>query len=174
MQLGIESTRGSHGSFPYACTVAQAVRNQTETLLRGPKPSLRHAGVSSAGLLEDWQTFGLIFENMVMRDLAVYVSTLDLSESLPPLRYYRDDSGLEADAVIQLTDGNWAAFEIKTSEDKVPNGVESLRRMRTKLLKNPQTQTRPPKFMAVITGNGEFAREVEDGIYVIPIRTLGA
>ncbi|WP_283169774.1 DUF4143 domain-containing protein [Curtanaerobium respiraculi] len=138
-------------------------------------PSLPCAmlGVSSAGLLEDWQTFGLIFENMVMRDLAVYASTLDLSESLP-LRYYRDDSGLEADAVIQLADGNWAAFEIKTSEDKVPNGVESLRRMRTKLLKNPQTQTRPPKFMAVITGNGEFAREVEDGIYVIPIRTLGA
>ena len=30
-----------------------------------------------------------------------------------------------------------------------------------------------PEFMAVITGNGEHAHMVEDGIYAIPIRLLG-
>lgn len=136
-------------------------------------PSLAAAilGMSSRSLMNDWQTFGLIFENLVIRDLSVYARSLNLLDSVP-VRYYRDDSGLEADAVIQLADSRWAAFEIKVSEDKVPDGVASLKRLREKLLSNPRSQTKEPSFMTVITGNGEFAREVEEGIYVIPIRML--
>lgn len=137
-------------------------------------PSLACAllGMSPAALLDDWQTFGLVFENLVIRDLSVYARALDLLDDVP-VRYYRDDSGLEADAVVQLADGRWAAFEFKVSEDKVPDGVASLRRMRDKLCSNPRSRTRAPEFMAVITGNGEYARMVEDGIYAIPIRLLG-
>ena len=54
----------------------------------------------------------------------------------------------------------------------MPDGVASLRRMRDKLCSNPRSRTRAPEFMAVVTGNGEYARMVEDGIYVIPIRLL--
>ena len=61
----------------------------------------------------------------------------------------------------------------RESEDKVPDGVASLRRMRDKLCSNPRSRTHAPEFMAVITGNGEYARMVEDGIYAIPIRLLG-
>lgn len=136
-------------------------------------PSLATAilGMSPAAFLNDWQTFGLVFENMVIRDLMVYARALPLLDNVP-VRYYRDDSGLEADAIVQLSNGTWAAFEIKTSEDKVEGGVANLKRLRTKLTENPKSQTQPPAFMAVITGNGEYAREVEDGIYAIPIRTL--
>ena len=137
-------------------------------------PSLACAllGMSPAALLDDWQTFGLVFENLVIRDLSVYARALDLLDDVP-VRYYRDDSGLEADAVVQLADGRWAALEFKVSEDKVPDGVASLRRMRDKLCSNLRSRTRAPEFMAVITGNGEYARMVEDGIYTIPIRLLG-
>ena len=137
-------------------------------------PSLACAllGMLPAALLDDWQTFGLVFENLVIRDLSVYARALDLLDDVP-VRYYRDDSGLEADAVVQLADGRWAAFEFKVSEDKVPDGVANLRRMRDKLCSNPRSRTRAPEFMAVITGNGEYARMVEDGIYAIPIRLLG-
>lgn len=137
-------------------------------------PSLACAllGMSPAALLDDWQTFGLVFENLVIRDLSVYARALDLLDDVP-VRYYRDDSGLEADAVVQLADGRWAALEFKVSEDKVPDGVASLRRMRDKLCSNPRSRTRAPEFMAVVTGNGEYARMVEDGIYAIPIRLLG-
>ncbi|MDY5809814.1 MAG: DUF4143 domain-containing protein [Coriobacteriales bacterium] len=137
-------------------------------------PSLACAllGMSPAALLDDWQTFGLVFENLVIRDLSVYARALDLLDDVP-VRYYRDDAGLEADAVVQLADGRWAAFEFKVSEDKVPDGVASLRRMRDKLCSTPRSRTRAPEFMAVITGNGEYARMVEDGIYAIPIRLLG-
>ena len=137
-------------------------------------PSLACAllGMSPAALLADWQTFGLVFENMAVRDLSVYARALDLLDDVP-VRYYRDDSGVEADAIVQLADGRWAAFEFKVSEDKVEKGVASLERMRRKVCENPRSQTRPPEFMAVITGVGEYAREVAEGIVVVPLRLLG-
>lgn len=137
-------------------------------------PSLACAllGMSPAALLADWQTFGLVFENTAVRDLSVYARALDLLDDVP-VRYYRDDSGVEADAIVQLADGRWAAFEFKVSEDKVEKGVASLQRMRRKVCENPRSQTRPPEFMAVITGVGEYAREVAEGIVAVPIRLLG-
>ena len=137
-------------------------------------PSLACAllGMSPTALLADWQTFGLVFENMVVRDLSVYARALDLLDDVP-VRYYRDDSGVEADAIVQLADGRWAAFEFKVSEDKVEKGVASLERMRRKVCENPRSQTRPPEFMAVITGVGEYAREVAEGIVAVPLRLLG-
>lgn len=137
-------------------------------------PSLACAllSMSPAALLADWQTFGLVFENMAVRDLSVYARALDLLDDVP-VRYYRDDSGVEADAIVQLADGRWAAFEFKVSEDKVEKGVASLERIRRKVCENPRSQTRPPEFMAVITGVGEYAREVAEGIVAVPIRLLG-
>ncbi len=137
-------------------------------------PSLACAllGMSPAALLADWQTFGLVFENIAVRDLSVYARALDLLDDVP-VRYYRDDSGVEADAIVQLADGRWAAFEFKVSEDKVEKGVASLERMRRKVCENPRSQTRPPEFMAVITGVGEYAREVAEGIVAVPLRLLG-
>lgn len=137
-------------------------------------PSLACAllGMSPAALLADWQTFGLVFENMAVRDLSVYARALDLLDDVP-VRYYCDDSGVEADAIVQLADGRWAAFEFKVSEDKVEKGVASLQRMRRKVCENPRSQTRPPEFMAVITGVGEYAHEVAEGIVAVPIRLLG-
>lgn len=137
-------------------------------------PSLACAllGMSPAALLADWQTFGLVFENMAVRDLSVYARALDLLDDVP-VRYYRDDSGVEADAIVQLADGRWAAFEFKVSEDKVEKGVASLERLRRKVCETPRSQTRPPEFMAVITGVGEYAREVAEGIVVVPLRLLG-
>ena len=138
-------------------------------------PSLAAAllGMPPTALLEDWQTFGLIFENLAMRDLIVYASALELLDETP-VRYYRDDSGLEADAIVQLADGRWAAFEFKVSEDKVPSAISNLLRLSKKLTENPRSQTQPPAFLAVITGNGEYARRTEDGVYVLPLRALTA
>lgn len=136
-------------------------------------PSLACAllGASPEAFLLDWQTFGLVFENLCIRDLSVYARTLEVLDDAP-VRYYRDDSGLEADAIVQLADGRWAAFEFKVSEDKVEAGVENLKRLRKKLNSNARAQTRSPEFMAVITGNGEYARQVEEGVYVVPLRAL--
>lgn len=141
--------------------------------LADPSLAVALLGMNERSLLEDWQTFGLVFENMCVRDLSVYAGALEGAQSTP-LRYYRDDSGLEADAVVELADGRWCAFEFKLGSAKEHAGVESLRRMRKKVCNNAAARTRPPEFMAVITGTGEYAYKAEEGIYVIPLRTLGA
>ena len=76
--------------------------------------------------------------------------------------------------VVELADGRWAAFEFKVSEDKVADGVASLLRLRRKLCENPRARVREPEFTAVVTGLSRYARRTEEGVYVIPLRCLGA
>ena len=78
------------------------------------------------------------------------------------------------DVIIELSDGRWAAIEVKTSEEKVDAGLAALRRLKRKLTANPTSRVRPPEFVAVVVGISEFAREVGDREYVLPIRCLGA
>ena len=138
-------------------------------------PSLPVAllGLSPEALLQDWQTFGLVFENLVMRDLDVYARALDYTVT-HPLRYYHDDSGLEADAIIERADGRWAAIEIKVGLDKVDEAAGNLKRLRDKACANEKAKVIEPSFMAVVTGMGEAAYRRSDGVYVIPVRALGA
>lgn len=139
--------------------------------LADPSLVIAQLGMGVGSLLDDWQTFGTVFENLCMRDLLVYASSLP-NIGLQPVRYYRDDSGLEVDAIVELADGRWAAFEIKTSEGKVDEGIKNLKRMRAKVCGSPNAKTRPPEFMAVIVGLSSYAREAEEGIFVIPVRAL--
>ncbi|WP_139651346.1 ATP-binding protein [Raoultibacter phocaeensis] len=129
-------------------------------------------GMNERSILEDWQTFGLIFENLCIRDLSVYARALNEAASTP-IRYYRDDSGLEADAVIELADGRWCAFEFKLGSVKADAGIASLKRLRAKVSENPKARMRPPEFLAVLTGIGEYAYQAEEGVYVIPLRAFG-
>ncbi|MEG1831245.1 MAG: DUF4143 domain-containing protein [Raoultibacter sp.] len=165
----IESVKG------WAPPARSPRRVQTKEKRYFADPSLAAAalGMNTDALLGDWQTFGLLFENLCMRDLGVYARALP-NPAINPVRYYRDDSGLEVDAIIELADGRWAALEIKTSEDKVAAGVKSLTRLRDKLQKNPQAHMREPEFLAVVVGIAEYARKTPEGVYVIPITALGA
>jgi predicted AAA+ superfamily ATPase len=149
------------------------LRVKPKRYLADPSLAVAALGMGPASLLHDWQTFGLVFENMAMRDLEVYTRALPDAGRVP-LRYYRDDEGLEVDAIIELADGQWAGIEVKVSEDKVGEGVDNLRRLRGKLLRDSKARVRPPAFMAVVVGIGQYAREVEPGIYVVPLRALGA
>ena len=137
-----------------------------------PSIAVALLGMSPARLLQDWLTFGMVFENLVMRDLRVYAGAHALA-STHPVRYYRDDSGLEADAIIELADGRWAACEVKLSYEKVEDAARSLIRLRDKLLRDEHQRVEPPAFLAVIVGIGEAACRRPDGVYVIPIRVLG-
>lgn len=138
-------------------------------------PSLPVAllGLSAESLLQDWQTFGMVFENLCMRDLDVYARALPDSPA-HPLRYYHDDSDLEVDAIVERADGSWGAFEIKLSEQKVPEAAANLIRLRDKLMRDSLGRTPKPSFLAVLLGTGEAAYRRQDGVYVIPIRALGA
>ncbi|WP_296009931.1 ATP-binding protein [uncultured Adlercreutzia sp.] len=149
------------------------MRTKPKLYFADPSMAVGLLGLSSEALLDDWQTLGLAFENLVMRDLDVYARALP-SVGHTPLHYYHDDSGLEVDAIIEKADGNWAAIEIKLSQDKVDKAAKNLLRLERKLQNDKRGYTPPPTFLAVVTGMGDVAYRRPDGIYVVPIRALGA
>lgn len=151
------------------------LRTNPRRYFADPAIAVSALGMDPTSLLGDWQTFGLVFENLCMRDLIVYARSLDKA-GREPVRYYRDDTGLEADAIIELVDGRWAAIEIKTSQAKVPDAVNSLVRLRDKLVGegvSPKTRVCEPEFLMVLTGVSEMAYRTSEGVYVVPITTLG-
>lgn len=125
----------------------------------------RALNIAPNDLLNDLKSFGLFFEDFAVRDLSIYASTLD-----GEIRHYRDNTGLECDAVLHLPNGKWAAIEIKLGGEKLINGgVESLTLLKEKLA-NKSDET-PPAFMMILTACGSLYRR-PDGIYVVPINCL--
>lgn len=128
-------------------------------------PSLAVAalGGSVERLLADPRSLGLLFESLVIRDLRIYSQALD-----GEVRHYRDSAGAEADAIIQMRDGRWAAIEVKLGEGQVPGAVESLQRLVSKIDTKIAGQ---PAARIVITG-GKYAYTRPDGTHVVPITCL--
>lgn len=128
-------------------------------------PSLAVAalGAGPARLLKDLNFMGLLFESLVIRDLRVYAQPLD-----GQIYHYRDSSGLEVDAIVQLADGRWAGFEIKLGEGLVEDGAQSLLRFANVV---DTRKCGAPALLAVISGNG-FGYMRPDGIGVLPIGAL--
>ena len=143
------------------------------TLRRAPKrhfvdPSLAASllGASPERLLGDPETFGLLFESLVVRDLRIYTQT-----QRGEIFHYRDDTGLEADAIIERDDGTWMAVEVKLSPAKavVDKAAKSLLRLRNKV-----SGSRADEMAAllVVTSTGAAYRR-PDGVQVAPITVLG-
>lgn len=76
--------------------------------LADPALAVAASKASPARLLSDLSWFGFLFESMVVRDLRVYAEAMGAQ-----VFHYRDESGLEADVIIEMPDGRWAAFEVK-------------------------------------------------------------
>ena len=63
--------------------------------------------------------------------------------------------------------------ELTKPHKKVPGAIASLKRMCSKIVgDNPKARIRSPAFMGVLTVTSLYACEVEEDIYVIPIRSL--
>ena len=116
-------------------------------------------------LHRDLESCGLFFEDMAVRDLKVYAGTLG-GEVL----HYRDNAGLECDAVVHLDDGRWGAIEIKLGGDElVEAGANSLKLLKAKI--EEKSDEMAPSFLMVLTAVGG-AYQREDGVYVAPINLL--
>ena len=125
----------------------------------------RALGVMPEDLMRDLETFGLFFEDMAVRDLRIYAGTFG-GEVL----HYRDNAGLECDAVIHLEDGRWGAVEIKLGgDDLIEAGAHSLKLLKSKI--EEKSDEKSPSFLMVLTATGSAYRR-EDGVYVAPINLL--
>lgn len=128
-------------------------------------PSLAVAALDAdpTRLLRDIETLGLLFESLVVRDLRVYAQGLDAN-----VYHYRDNTGLEVDAVVQRRAGDWAAFEVKLGPRAIDGAAAALLRLASRV--DFERHGRPAA-LAVITGWG-YAYRRADGVDVIPIGTL--
>ena len=113
-------------------------------------------------LLKDPRTFGFMFEALVERDLRIYMDYLG-----GKLYYLRDNvTGLEADAILEFSDGEYAIVEVKLGYNEVEEAKKNL-------LSVYNNMTKKPKFMCVIVGFTEvIAKDPETGIYIVPITAL--
>ena len=131
-------------------------------------PSLAVAalGASPQSLLTDLNTTGLLFESLVVRDLRIYGQPLDAD-----VQHYRDNTGLEVDAIVTLRDGRWLACEAKLSAAPhiVDASAASLRKFAERI---DTTRCGAPAALAVITASG-YAYQRPDGVWVVPIGVLG-
>lgn len=108
------------------------------------------------------RVMGFIFESLVVRDLRVYAETLD-----GRVFHHRDSNGLEADAIIELPDGRWAAFEIRlgSSPATVDDAAASLLKLKSLVAGGA------PVALGVITGAG-YSLTRPDGVHQIAIGAL--
>ena len=130
-------------------------------------PSLAAAALNASPdrLLRDPETLGFLFESLVVRDLRIYGQTMEAS-----VYHYRDNTGLEADAILELPDGAWAAFEAKLGQAAIDSAAANLLRLAERV---DTTRHGEPAALAVITGWG-YAYCRPDGVAVIPIGALAA
>lgn len=123
-------------------------------------------GAGPGGLVADLKTLGLLFESLVVRDLRIYADALEGSVS-----HFRDKYGLECDAVMHLWDGRYGLIEVKLGgKELIDEGAASLTKLASKIDTNKMNE---PSFLMVVTGVGEHCYRREDGVYVVPITTLG-
>ena len=139
------------------------IRMAPKMIYADPSLAVAALGLNSDRLLHDLNTYGFMFENLCLRDISVYAENIDAT-----VYHYRDNSGLEADAIVEMPDGAWGAFEIILGEHQVEAASASLRRLRDKMV---ASGAEPPACLCVITGGG-FGRLRDDGTYVIPINAL--
>ncbi len=142
-----------------------AIRTTETRYFVDPSIAVASLGIGPNDLLNDLNTFGLIFENLCVRDLRVYAESLKGN-----VYHYRDASDLECDTVIHLRDGSYGLIEIKIGGDTlIEESANNLLKLQSKI---DTTKMKKPSFMMVLTALGKYAYKREDGIYVVPIGCL--
>lgn len=113
-------------------------------------------------MIDDLKTFGFLFESLVERDLRIYSNYND-----GELRHFRDNvSGLEIDAIVLNSEGDYGAIEIKLGSNQIEDA-------KANLLKFYDKSDKKPKFMCIICGLwNSIVKDKDTGIYIIPITSL--
>lgn len=143
-----------------------AIRTSDTRYFTDPSIAAAALEATARDLAGDPQTLGFLFETLVVRDLRAYMEALGGT-----LFHYRDKNGLECDTIAHLDDGRYALIEIKLGGDEaIETGAATLKRLAGLI---DTSKMRAPAFLAVLTGVGDFAYQRADGVYVIPIGTLG-
>lgn len=142
-----------------------AIRTNDTRYFTDPSIATAALGIGPQDLINDLNTFGLVFETLAVRDLRVYAEALN-----GKVYHFRDKNGLECDAVVHLRDGRYGLVEIKLGgDDLIDEGAGALLKLAGKI---DLERMKAPSFMMVLIGVGTYAYRREDGVYVIPVGCL--
>ena len=148
--------------LPFSTNIRSSVRVKQSEKRHFVDPSLACAvmGATPSMLINDLQTYGFLFESLCERDLKIYANAHN-----GQLFHYQDYDNEEIDAVVQLPDGRWGAFEIKLGTYQIDEAAEKLLRIQHKL-------EIKPTILCVICGMSTASYKRPDGVYVVPITAL--
>lgn len=142
-----------------------AIRTSDTRYFTDPSIAVAALGIGPQDLINDLETFGLLFETMCVRDLRIYADALSGS-----VYHYRDKNGLECDAVIHLRNGSYGLVEIKLGGDNlIDEGAKTLKALSAKVDTN---KMKSPSFLMVLVGIGNFSYQRDDGVWVVPVSSL--
>jgi len=151
---------------------AWSVKLRSRSRLRTPAklhfcdPALAPAalGVSADRLAHDPEFFGQVFESMAIHDLRVYCQAQDAQ-----LFHYRDNTGLDVDAVIDYSWNDWAAVEVNLGASQIEAAERNLLTLRDHRVDTEVAGQ--PSFLAIITGT-QYGYTLPSGVHVIPLGSL--
>ena len=154
---------------PFSSRIRSSVRVKQAEKRHFADPSLACALLKATPekLLADLETLGFLFEALCERDLKIYAESFGAN-----LYHYQDYRNREIDAVIELADGTWCAFEIKLGANQIDAAADSLLRIRREIEDEPGGKT--PAVLCVICGLSNAAYRRNDGVFVVPITALKA
>lgn len=121
-------------------------------------------GLNRDMLTNDLKTFGFMFESLCEHDLGIYSDYLGWK-----MFHYRDNRGREVDAVIETDDGRWGAFEIKLGTGQIEDAAKNLIRIREIY----EDEGVPPSLLCIVCGMSPYAYQRSDGVFVVPITSMG-
>lgn len=151
---------------PYASRIRSSIRVKQAEKRHFSDPSLACALLKATPerLLNDLETLGFLFESLCERDLKIYAESFGAH-----LYHYQDYANKEIDAVLELQDGRWGAFEIKLGANQIDEAARNLLSIRDSIEEGGGTL---PSVMCVICGLSNAAYQREDGVFVVPITAL--
>lgn len=151
---------------PYSPSLRSSLRVKQAEKRHFADPAMACAllSITQEKLLADLNTFGFMFESLVERDLSIYAQAFG-----GKLFHYQDYKNNEIDAVIELENGDWCAFEIKLGAKKIDEGAKNLIDVCADI---EASGGKAPKIKCVICGLSNAAYMRADGVYVVPITAL--
>lgn len=151
---------------PFASNIRSSVRLKQAEKRHFADPSLACALLKATPdrLINDIETLGFLFEALCERDLRIYADSFDAK-----LYHYQDYNNREIDAVIELSDGKWCAFEIKLGANQIDKAAESLLNLKKSIEEEGGIA---PSVLCVICGLSNAAYIRDDGVFVVPITAL--
>lgn len=151
---------------PFSSNIRSSVRVKQAEKRHFADPSLACALLKATpeGLINNLETLGFLFEALCERDLRIYADSFNAK-----LYHYQDYSGREIDAVIELQDGKWCAFEIKLGANQVDKAAENLLEIKKSIESEGGAA---PSVLTVICGLSNAVYKRDDGVFVVPITAL--